>query len=326
VRRIWLLLLPLLAAPLAACGDDAAAPQDPATSAPATSAPVDEAGPTGDGTFPVTVPDGVGGEVTIEARPERIVSLSATATEMLFAIGAGDQVVAVDEFSDFPAEAPTTDLSGFTPNLEAIAAYEPDLAVIAFDPGELVSGLSALGVPVLYYGPAMTLDDSYAQIEQLGAATGNLDGAVTLVGEMVAAIQEIVADLPPLAEPVRVYHELDDTFYSATSATFIGELYTLLGLANIADAADPDGSSFGYPQLNPEFIIEADPELVVITDDIGYGTDDVAARPGWDTIGAVQRGNVVQVDGDLSSRWGPRVVLFLEQIAARIATLEPAAG
>ncbi len=251
--------------------------------------------------------------------PARIVSLSSTATEILFAIGAGDQVVAVDSFSNFPAEAPITDLSAFEPNLEAIAAYEPDLVVYAFDPDgdELATAFDGIGAEAIFQGPAATLDDVYAQIADLGIATGNEDGAAALNAELQSGIDAIVASLPADGEPLRLYHELDENFYSASSNSFIGQLYSLLGVANIADEADVDG--FGYPQLNAEYILQSDPEIIVITTEVAYGADDVAARPGWDAMSAVRNGNVVVVDGDISSRWGPRLPEFLQTMADVIA-------
>ncbi len=248
--------------------------------------------------------------------PSHIVSLSPTATEMLFAMGAGSQVVAADSYSNFPAEAPTTDLSGFEPSLEAIIGYEPDLVILSFDPGEIVSGLEQAGVPSLVLPSAATLDEMYAQIADLGIATGQIDGAAALN----ASIQD---DLAAIAESVTaeadgtVYHELDQTYYSASSGSFIGQIYTILGLTNIADEADTDG--YGYPQLSPEYILEADPTLIVITDQGGYTADDVSARPGWDAITAVSSGNVLVVDADSASRWGPRIVDFARLIADQIA-------
>ncbi len=142
--------------------------------------------------YPVTV-EADNGPVVLESRPTRIVSLSSTATESLFAIGADDQVIAVDEQSNFPEEAPVTDLSGFQPNLEAIAGYEPDLVVAAYDPGGLVNGLGRLKIPVLLQDAAADLDAAYAQIETLGAATGHAEEARELTEEMEAEIEELLA-------------------------------------------------------------------------------------------------------------------------------------
>lgn len=252
--------------------------------------------------------------------PERIVSLSPTATEMMFAIGAGDQLIAVDDQSNHPAEALelSNELSGFEPNVEAIAAFEPDLVLIGGDFTGLGAQLDALDI-AWWDGPAaLTIDDSYRQIEELGAATGNSDAAAALVKEMQVGVEEIVLATPELEEPLTIYHELDPTYFSADSTTFIGELYSLLGLQNIADRAE--GDSGGFPQLNPEFIVSADPDLIFLADTkcCGETVDTVAARPGWDAIAAVRNGNVFEMDDDVASRWGPRVIEYLQIVSQAV--------
>jgi iron complex transport system substrate-binding protein len=266
--------------------------------------------------FPVTV-EGSDRPVTIDRRPVRIVSLSPTATESLFAIGAGPQVVAVDDQSNYPAKAPRTKLSGYTPNLEAIAGYEPDLVIAAFDPGELVRGLRRLEIPVLLQAAATNLEEAYEQIEALGVATGNEERARSLVASMQARIGEVVESVSA-AGPLRVYHELGPDYFSATSKTFIGSIYELLGLENIADGAS--GQAPDYPQLSAEYIVVADPELIVLSDTkcCGQTPEKVAKRPGWSGITAVRTGSIVPVDDDVASRWGPRTVAFV-QIVARAA-------
>jgi iron complex transport system substrate-binding protein len=266
-------------------------------------------------TFPVTI-EADNGSVTIEQMPEAIVSLSSTATEMLFAIGAGDQVVAVDDQSNFPEEAPVTDLSGFTPNIEAILANEPDLVVIGYEPGDLVASLDAAGVPVIFHNAAFTLEDTYRQIESLGFATGHVAEALSLsesIESDLVAIAEKTSDVP---DGTTYYHELDNTFYTATSSTFFGQIYEMFGLENIADPADEDGSAAGYPQLSSEYIVSADPDLIFLADVLyGESAETVAARPGWDVLTAVQEGNVIELDSDVASRWGPRIVDFAESVA-----------
>lgn len=244
--------------------------------------------------------------------PERIISLSSTATEMLFAIGAGDQVVAVDDRSNFPADAPITDLSGFEPNVEAIAGYEPDLVIAADETVE--EPLEALDIDVLVLPAATKLRDTYAQIRRLGKVTDHADEAKDLVGSIREDIAAVVEDVPDDRERPTAYYELDDTFYSADSSTFIGRLLKLAGLANIADEADDDGS--GYPQLSAEFVIAADPDVILLADTkcCGQSADTVADRPGFAGVAAVQDGNVVELDDDIASRWGPRVVELLELI------------
>jgi iron complex transport system substrate-binding protein len=268
--------------------------------------------------FPVTV-EADNGAVTLAEEPDAIVSLSATATESLFAIGAGEQVIAVDDQSNYPADAPVTDLSGFEPNVEAIAGYEPDLVVAAYDPGGLVDGLEKLDIPVLLQDAAPDLDAAYEQIETLGEVTGNVEAAKTIVESMRIEIGELARSAPG-AEGATVYHELGPDFFSATSETFVGSVYELFGLVNIADAADAADAG-GYPQLTGEYIVSESPDLIVLADTkcCDQTADTVAGRPGWDQIEAVQNGDIVEADDDIASRWGPRTVVFVEQIAESLA-------
>ncbi len=263
---------------------------------------------------------------TDDESTQRIVSLSPTHTEMMFAIGAGDQLVAVDDNSNYPAEALELphDLSAFEPNVEAIAALEPDLVLIGGDFNGLGEQLQEVGI-ASWDGPAaVTIDDVYTQIEQLGAATGHVGEAAELVGEMQTEIAQIIADTPQPDEPLTVYHEIDNTYFSADSTTFIGEVYAKFGLRNIADTAE--GDHFGYPQLNAEAIISANPDLIFIPCGTYCTTTaaEVASRPGWDTITAVQNGGVIEVDEDLASRWGPRIVDYYAAVGTAVAqTVQP---
>lgn len=285
---------------LAACGSSSKAP--PNTAPPSAEYPVTVAG------------------VTITKKPDHIVSMSPTATEVLFAIGAGAQVVAVDKNSNYPTTAPKGDLDAYQPNVEAIAAKKPDLIVIS-DP---IPGLDALGVPVILDKAAATLDDAYAQIKDLGTATGHADGAATVIKTMQDGVAKAVASVKKASPALTYYYELDPTYYSATSKTFIGVLLGQLGLQNIADKA-PSGSG-DYPQLSAEFIVSASPDLVLLADTKCCGTSasTVAARSGWSTVKAVALGNVVPLDDDIASRWGPRVVDLLNTVAQ--ATTKAAAS
>ncbi|WP_420434690.1 helical backbone metal receptor [Candidatus Poriferisocius sp.] len=253
-------------------------------------------------------------------RPQRIVSLSPTATEILFAIGAGDQVVAVDQFSYYPPEAPVTDLSGWDPNVEAVLSYEPDLVVISNDANDLMAGMDAVGIEVLLSSAPADFEGGYDAVVQIGMAVGRVDEAAALVASLRGEIDAALAAAPDA--PVRVYHELGDALYSASSSSFIGAVYAAMGAVNIADEADADG--YGYPQLTEEYIVVADPELIVITDQVGYTVDDVAARPGWGEVSAVRNGNIVVVNADIASRWGPRLPQFIAAVAEAIgAVAEP---
>jgi iron complex transport system substrate-binding protein len=268
--------------------------------------------------FPVTV-EGNNGSLTIEEEPSAIVSLSATATEMLFAIDAGEQVTAVDDQSDYPADAPTTELSGFEPNIEAIAAYEPDLVVASDDLGDLVKSLDKLEIPVLLLSAVRDLEGTYEQIETLGLATGHVDEATALVDDMRAEVQEVTAEVAGSAEGKTYFHELDPTYFTATSSTFIGQVYAVLGLENIADGA-PKAES-GYLQLSEEYIIDADPDFIFLADTecCDQNLESVSQRPGWDQITAVRTGGVVELQDDVASRWGPRIIDYLRAVADAVA-------
>ncbi|HKS99071.1 MAG TPA: ABC transporter substrate-binding protein [Rugosimonospora sp.] len=263
--------------------------------------------------FPVTV-----GGVTLPQRPSRIVSLSPTATEMLFVIGAGSQIAAVDDQSDYPATAPRSKLSGFKPSAEAIAAKNPDLVVISDDVEKIKEQLASLKIPVYQAPAAKTLDDSYTQLTNLGALTGHAHQAATEVAREKSAIDQAVAQVPKRTTALRYYYELDPTFYSATSKTFIGSLLGQLGLQNIADPADKQGS--GYPQLSAESIVKANPDLVFLADTkcCGQSAATVARRPGWSGVTAVQKHQVVALDDAVASRWGPRVVDLVQTVAAAV--------
>jgi iron complex transport system substrate-binding protein len=246
------------------------------------------------------------------APPAKVVSLSPTATEMLFAIGAGPQVVAVDDQSSYPKRAPRTDLSGYTPNVEAIAGYEPDLVVVP--DAQVKSQLEDLGIDVLVLPAANTLADSYAQLRRLGRATGRTKAAAGVVRGMKADIAGLRAEVPKKGRDPTAYYELDDTYFSADSSSFIGRILALGGFANIADAAK--GDSGGYPQLSSEFVVDADPDVVFLADTkcCAQSAASFGARPGFDELTAVKRGAVVPLDDDVASRWGPRVVALLRRI------------
>jgi iron complex transport system substrate-binding protein len=245
--------------------------------------------------------------------PHRIVSLAPTATEDLFAIGAGKQIVAVDQDSDYPKRAPRTSLSGLDPNVEAIAGYHPDLVVIS-NGGPFVQQLQDLGIRVVAEPATKTVTGVYGQIKNLGRITGHLPQARKLVSSMAQKLRSIVHSVPKSRRHLRVYHELDPTYYSATSTTFIGSIYKLFGFRNIADAADTQHT--GYPQLSAEYILQSNPQIIVLAD--GQTPAEVAARPGWTTVSAVQHNRVVAVNEDVASRWGPRIVQFARAVA-RIA-------
>jgi iron complex transport system substrate-binding protein len=298
-RSLILLALSALALLLASAGSSRSRADQPRATSPA---------------FPVTV-HAANGNITISRRPTRIVSLSPTGTEDLFAVGAGKQVVAVDDQSDYPKNAPRTKLSGFTPNAEAVASYNPDLVIVGFDAG-FVAQLQELGMTVLYEPAANTIAEAYDQIRQLAQASGRRSAGTALVHKMQKQLTGLIRSVPKSRRHLTVFHELGPDYYSATSQTFIGRVYKLFGFRNIADAADT--SHTGYPQLSGEYILKANPQLVVLSDSVccAQSASTVAARPGWSGVAAVKSKRVVAVDDSIASRWGPRLVEFARIVAA----------
>ncbi|MBO2457758.1 ABC transporter substrate-binding protein [Actinomadura violacea] len=260
----------------------------------------------------VTVQAG-NGAVSVPAHPKRIVSLSPTHTETLFAIGAGSQVVAVDGLSDYPSNAPRTQLSAFKPNAEAVVKYRPDLVVLSNDMDGIVKALEKVKIPVLLEPAAEKLDDAYDEITDLGLATGHAAEAKKVTDGMRADIQKTVA-ASTKGKGLTYYHELDNELHTVTSQTFAGQVYGLFGLRNVADAADK--ASGGYPQLSREYLVKKDPDLIFLADTkcCGQNAAALAKRPGFQSLKAVKDGGVVPLDDDLASRWGPRLPQFVKAI------------
>jgi iron complex transport system substrate-binding protein len=266
--------------------------------------------------FPVTV-DAANGHVTIAKQPARIVSLSPTATETLFAIGAGRQVIAVDDQSSYPRSAPRTKLSSYKPNAEAVARYRPDLVVTSSSSNKLIPALGKLHIPVLLEPSATHVGGAYAQMTQIGRATGHAAAAKRLVARMKREISKIVAATPK-GRSLSVYHELSPDYYSATSKTFIGRVYSLFGLRNIADKGAKAGNQ--YPQLSGEYVLASNPDIVVLSDTkcCKQSVATVKQRVGWSALSAVTGGRVVPVNDDIASRWGPRIVDFVRIVARAV--------
>ena len=307
---------------LAGCGSSGSSSTSTSTSASTGSAASSANAATA--AFPVTV-TAANGAVTIKSRPARIVSLDPTSTEDLYAIGTGPQVVAVDQDSNYPAGVPKTALSGLTPNIEAIAKYNPSLVVASQNSGGLVSGMTKLGIPVLIEPAVATLDAAYAQIEQVGAATGHAAQAATVVTGMKQQIAADVAKAGTAHKGAPYYWELSASpYYSAASSTFIGQVVGLFGLKNIADAVSKPADG-GYPQLSQEYIVTAKPQIIFLADneaaDGGQSPAVVAKRPGWSGIPAVRDNEIIGLNDDIASRWGPRLPQLVAEIAAAIEQL-----
>src|ERR1700722_4582380 len=273
--------------------------------------------------FPTTLA-APNGSVTIKSEPRRIVSLDPTATEDLYAMGAGTQIVAVDQNSDYPPGAPVTSLSGLTPDIEAIAKYNPPPVTASQNSGGLVTGLAKLGVPVLIEPAVATLSAVYQQIEQIGRATGHYNQSTEVVRNMREEINDSVQQAGARYRGRTYYWEMsDDPYYSATSATFIGHVLDLFGLKNIADAAGQPADG-GYPELSRDYIVTARPQLIFLADnqaaDGGQTPAIAPRRPGWADLPAVQDRAIFGLNDDIASRWGPRVPALVNAIASALAS------
>lgn len=290
-----LALLATLALLTGACASAPASQPSPATSAsPASASPA----------FPATVTDFQGKALTIPAKPARIVSIGASNTEFLFALGAGDRVVGVDDFSDEPAAAKTKEkVGGVKPNVEKIVALRADLVVsLKISDGSL-ERIAAQGIPVLVVDPK-GLADATRTAELLGTAIGaDGKGLARRIQEGIDAVRAKAASV----KKKRVFHEVDASdptkLFTAGPGSFIHDLIELAGGINIAaDAASP------FPQLSAEEVIRRDPEVIVLGD-AAYGTtaEQVQARPGWASITAVRTKRILPADASLLHRAGPRL-------------------
>ncbi len=273
--------------------------------------------------YPLTISSG-GYSTIITKKPVRIISLSPSATESLFEIGAGKQVLAVDSLSNFPKSAPITELSAFEPNVEAIAALKPDLVVLSVDAMKSLvvkEALEKLKISVLMEQAPENLSQAYKEIEVLGAVTDRTSEAKKLTFKMAALIKSIINRTKKTVK-ITFFHELDNTLYSVTSDTFIGKVYKDFGLINIADKA-AGADSYGYPQLSAEYLLKTDPDVIFLADaEYGESAATVKARAGWSGITAVTKKNVFALPNDIPSRWGPRLVDFYRYVAASLAKVK----
>ncbi len=250
-------------------------------------------------------------------KPDKIISLSPSLTEILFAIGAAPQIIAVDSQSNFPKSVPRTDLSAYEPNLEAIASFKPDLVVLSYDIGDVVKGLNLVGIDTLLLPAPPDFREILNQIKILGRVTGNSKKAIKLVIKLEKGMNRLTK-IRQKRRVEKIYHEIDENYYSASSFSFIGSIYQMLNLKNIADGADKEG--YGYPKLSPEYIISSNPDLIILPGKNSNQIIKIMKRPGWDHVNAVKSKKFIRIDRDIASRWGPRVLDFAASI---VDFLEP---
>ena len=258
------------------------------------------------------------------AIPKRIISLSPSATEILYAIGAGSQVIAVDDLSNYPSKAPITKLSAFSPNVEALLNYKPDLIILNADATkalEVKAALEKLKIKVFFERAPLDLKEAYLEITALGRTTGKISGAQNVISNMKSKISAAIKK-GKTSKKITFFHELDNTLYSATSDTFIGKVYKDFNLINVADQA-ATADSAGYPQLQSEYVIKSNPKIIFLADaQYGESLETLTKRAGWNGIAAIKNKNVVALPEDIPSRWGPRLVDFYEFIASSTAKVK----
>jgi len=304
---LGLLILAATALIAAACSDD---DDDSASQAQSDQT----VGSTADAAFPFTFTDSADVEVTLQAPARRIVSYSPGATEILFAIGAGDQVIAADEFSDFPAATKALERVAYSdPDPERALTLDPDFLIMTSRQVEQAPQFRRAGLNVALLLEPESLDGVIENIRLLGRVTGNVDQANALADDMRTRIDAVIATISGSddAAPVVLY-ELTNDLYTAGPDTFIGGMLTLLGARNVAQ-----GATSPFPQLTAEAVIDADPNVVLLTDaEFGESFETVAARPGWSGVSAVVDQRVFPLDPDLVNRPGPRIVDGFETMAA----------
>lgn len=320
-RRRGVALALTLFAVLAGCSAPASSTAPTATAAPPS--PTVAVSPTPAAAFPVTVTDDEGTAVEIAAEPEKIVSLTPANTEILFALGAGDRVVASDDGSDYPEEAVALpDVATFSSvDVEKVVALEPDLVVaggLGFTPAEAITRLRGLDVPVLVVYAA-SVAGVYEDIELIGTATGTSDAATTLTADMKAEIGAISAAAAGAGTRPRVLYEVgyDDTtgaIYAPADASFVAEMVTLAGAETITT-----GNANTY-EISLETLVSKDPQIIVLGTNPFYAPtpEAVAKRSGWDAMTAVRNGDVRPVRDIEITRPGPRLPLGLRNLVAAI--------
>ena len=271
-----------------------------------------------DSSTTLTFTDGLGREVKLDGSAQRVLSMAPSNTEILFAIGAGSQVVGRDSLSDYPEAAKTVTDIGSTfeaLNTESIVSLKPDLVLAAeINTPEQVKQLEDLGLTVYYLKNPVTLEEMYNNLAIVAQLTGHEDEAAALIESLKARVAAVDEKIAPLSSRPGVFYELDATDpakpYTAGKGTFITLLIDRAGGYNIASDID------GYPQFSLEQVVTADPAFIILGDArYGVSPESIAQRPGWENLSAVKNGNVVPFNDDLASRPGPRLVDALEELA-----------
>jgi iron complex transport system substrate-binding protein len=270
--------------------------------------------------FPVTIKDATDEEVVIEEKPERMVSLMPSNTEIVYELGLGDEIIGVTDNDTYPEEVLEKEkVGGMEFNVEKIISLKPDLVLAhGGSMGMSSEGFEQLknaGITVLVVNDSKTFADVYASIEMIGKATGAVEEAEKLVNDMKSKVEEIQEKATAVKEEdmKKVYVEVDPSLYTVGKNTFMDEMLTMIKAENIVKEE-------GWPQLNQEAIIEANPDVIITT--YGYYTENaveqVLNREGWQDINAIKNKQVVDVQSDIVTRSGPRLVEGVEELAKAV--------
>ena len=251
--------------------------------------------------------------MTIAALPRAIVSFSPGVTEILFAIGAGSQVIAADQFSDFPAEAKALKnrVKYSSPDVESVLALNPDLVIMSRAQRTSIERFRSAGLTVFYTPQPESLDAIVENVQTWGLLTGHTEGAERVASDMRGRIEAAKAKVATVTDGPQVYYELSDALHSVGDRTFIGSILALLKAKNVASGVTTD-----FPQLTAEAVIARNPQVIFLADasSAGQSLETLRKRPGWASIAAVKDGRVHPIDPDIGNRPGPRIVLALEEM------------
>ncbi len=319
MKKMWQLWLMSILAVflLAACGTATTDDKPKENATPQEDVEQDEVV---EAAFPVTLTDAVGNEITLEKAPETIVSMQASNTEILFALGLNAEVVAVGDYDNYPAEALEKEkIGGQQFDVEKIVAMNPEI-VFAHEMGlstgaEGFQQIRDAGIPVFVVKNAKDFEETYATIVTIGQATGKSDEAEKIVADMKVKVEEVKAALASVENKKTVFVETSPapTIYTPGNNTFMNEILNMVGAENIsADQED-------WFMMDPEEIISRNPEVIIVMYSyIPTAVEDVYTRDGFDSITAIKEKAVVQVDENKTSRTGPRLAEGLEEVAKAI--------
>lgn len=271
--------------------------------------------------FPVTITDDAGNEVIIEEQPDAIVSLLPSVTETLFALGLDDEIVGVSDYDNYPAEtADIQKVGSMDLNLEMILALQPDVVFLqdyhVTNASDGIKQLQEAGIEVVIVEMGSTFDSVYKSIEMIGKATGKSVEAEQIVTDMKDKVNELKKKAEGITETKSVWVEISPQpdIFTAGSGTYINEMLEMIGAVNVA------GDLEGWPQVNEEEAVNMNPDVILTT--YGYYVEDareqILNRDGWQEVTAVKNGDVYDINSDMVTRSGPRLVEGMEEIAKAV--------